>query len=414
MRFRAYTRSSATDARRAWRLNYCGTCKTLGRLYGARTRFLLNHDTVFLAELLTSLAPVEWNAAYRSFNCLTLPTEIPLAMEFAATATIVLSETKLRDHAVDAPGVRWGMLRRLLSPSFRQAAKRLRAWEFPLDRVLEILDTQRDREKNPVGILAEERLHHVAQPTAIATSLFFEHGARLAGSHAAELARIGERFGYLIYLLDAFEDVAKDKRRGDFNPLTAFGLSRDWAKQQCRTVALEIDLALRELGMEPLGLRLRANVAGKLSDTPGLHICTPQARMSWREAIQFSRSMIGTAHRPMAFAGVAAVAFFFPQHAKQADSPEHCLSLGLNLMALGSLFTFANIGTGPQPGPGAGVHAAHAATAAGKTTTGGRGGGCCDSSCCSSCGDCGQAGCCCCECGDCCGSCGECGSCCDC
>ncbi len=31
---------------------YCGTCKTMGERYGQKTRLLLNHDTVFLAELL--------------------------------------------------------------------------------------------------------------------------------------------------------------------------------------------------------------------------------------------------------------------------------------------------------------------------------------------------------------------------
>jgi len=38
------------------RFHYCGTCKTIGRLYGQRSRLLLNHDTVFMAELLTLLS----------------------------------------------------------------------------------------------------------------------------------------------------------------------------------------------------------------------------------------------------------------------------------------------------------------------------------------------------------------------
>jgi uncharacterized protein DUF5685 len=38
------------------RFHYCGTCKTMGRLYGQRSRILLNHDAVFLAELLTLLS----------------------------------------------------------------------------------------------------------------------------------------------------------------------------------------------------------------------------------------------------------------------------------------------------------------------------------------------------------------------
>jgi len=38
--------------RHAPRLPYCGTCKTMGALYGQRSRVFLSHDVVFLAELL--------------------------------------------------------------------------------------------------------------------------------------------------------------------------------------------------------------------------------------------------------------------------------------------------------------------------------------------------------------------------
>ena len=38
--------------KRADRLAYCGSCKTIGAMYGQRVRLLLNHDMVFLGELL--------------------------------------------------------------------------------------------------------------------------------------------------------------------------------------------------------------------------------------------------------------------------------------------------------------------------------------------------------------------------
>ena len=78
--------------RRAARLPYCGTCKSLGTLYGQRTRVLLNHDIVFLAELLLEYAgEPQWDYAYRSYNCFSLPkagTDLPAALEYAATATV--------------------------------------------------------------------------------------------------------------------------------------------------------------------------------------------------------------------------------------------------------------------------------------------------------------------------------------
>ncbi|MGH9764653.1 MAG: DUF5685 family protein, partial [Blastocatellia bacterium] len=85
------------DAKLRRRLHYCGTCKTIGRMYGQKSRFLLNHDTVFLAELLSTLSGdsermQSWNSAYQSYNCLSLPRQdddIPLPLEIAATATLV-------------------------------------------------------------------------------------------------------------------------------------------------------------------------------------------------------------------------------------------------------------------------------------------------------------------------------------
>ena len=88
--------------RRAQRLPYCGTCKTLGSLYGQRSRLLLNHDTVFLAELLMEQSgQPEWGRAYRSFNCLTLPKSegaMPLALQFAATAAVAIAHFHIADH----------------------------------------------------------------------------------------------------------------------------------------------------------------------------------------------------------------------------------------------------------------------------------------------------------------------------
>ena len=96
----------SADEKHFRRLNYCGTCKTLGTVYGQKSRLLLNHDTVFLAEILSALSGEDvkdWQKSYQSFNCLSLPEsgESPAALEFAATVNIILTEFKLADHLAD-------------------------------------------------------------------------------------------------------------------------------------------------------------------------------------------------------------------------------------------------------------------------------------------------------------------------
>src|SRR5260370_41810099 len=97
--------------RGARRLPYCGTCKTLGAVYGHRTRLLLNHDTVFLAELLLAQTPEpEWTGAYKSFNCLALPhrgEKFPVALGFAPAGTVGPAHFTVADHAAAADLGRW-------------------------------------------------------------------------------------------------------------------------------------------------------------------------------------------------------------------------------------------------------------------------------------------------------------------
>ena len=106
------------EERQPRRLHYCGTCQTLGRNYGAASRMLLNHDAVFLGELLTALSPdkPEWTRAFQSYNCFSLPQagETPLSLEFAAAANILLVEFKVADQINDSSKRRWRVARRLL------------------------------------------------------------------------------------------------------------------------------------------------------------------------------------------------------------------------------------------------------------------------------------------------------------
>src|SRR5258707_8940971 len=155
--------------RRAQRLPYCGTCRTLGSLYGQRSRLLLNHDTVFLAELLMELSgQPEWSRAYRSFNCFTLPKSedaMPLVLQFAATAAVTIAHFHIADHHVDSGLLRWRVAARYFSPTYRRAAARLRHWNFPLDEMTGLLATQTAKEARVESIAS------VAEPTATATAM---------------------------------------------------------------------------------------------------------------------------------------------------------------------------------------------------------------------------------------------------
>jgi hypothetical protein len=332
--------NEAVDERRRWRMHYCGTCKTIGRQYGQSSRMLLNHDVAFLAELLTALSAQDiekWDSDYRSWNCMTMPAEaaIPKVLQYSAAVNVLLSDYKIADHEVDSRRRRWVWLRQLFSNSFRKARHELTSLGFPLEESDRILAQQGALEAT------SKDLDTVAEPTAQVTALVFRHGAIVAEipERADDLAAIGHRFGRLIYLLDAWEDFEKDQKTGAFNPLT----SREWATQQIRKEAAEIELP------SDLKHRLQANIANRLATKfPIIHSCSTRMPRGFKERWTGAVKRMRELRTPLwATAAVVAIAFLFPLQARLVRSPRECLSLAMNLMALGGLMA-----TVPLPTPG--------------------------------------------------------------
>jgi hypothetical protein len=361
--------------RRAERLSYCGSCKTIGAIYGQRARLLLNHDMVFLADLLLERSgEPAWTKQHRSFNCMAMPKEHPQALRYAATAAVVLAHFQIEDQVVDSKGWRWKAAKRFFSPAYRKAAAELRGSGFPLDEMTAMLASQGEREARAASI------EDVAEPTAWATETVFSHGA-------AELGSIGRRFGTLIYLLDAWEDRARDGKSGDFNALLAFPQVDGQAEILSLVESVEKDLS------PALAVRLRTNVEERLGMRMRvLHgACRKSVKQRWSSAVAFARSMkekerAGFAKGAAVLATVSVLAFLAPHQIRSAESWRHCFGLVVNLMAVGAIFATVPVPETPPGGPG-------------KTSSGGCG-----------CGNCGS----CCESCDCCEACGDCGSCCDC
>jgi len=287
------------DAKEQRRLQYCGTCKTLGSLYGQRARLLLNHDAVFLGEVLSALEPGGGAApdpSIASKNCLALPARdaagtTPLA--FAAAATVVLAEAKLADHAADSGKLRWRLGQRVYSRSFEEASRRLREQGFPIDAVKDALAGQAEREararEGRFEGSAEELVASLAEPTAFATETFFAHGARVAGRPEAgeALRALGRAFGSLVYRLDALEDGEEDARTGAFNAYRAVfggpeGLSGPDSvaiRQRIWSLGVEICGLVRSLPIPPARAelfadRLRTNLSARLGLSPKQAACS--------------------------------------------------------------------------------------------------------------------------------------------
>ena len=380
---RAKSCGQKPEEKHRYRLHYCGTCKTMGSLYGQRSRLLLNNDAVFFGELLTALAseiePVTtWDKTYQSYNCFALPAaeeQMPLSLQVAATATLVMSEFKVTDQIADGGGKGWKIALRVYSQGFRAASERLRGWGFPVEEMVKAGRQQESREAeavaNPSERSAREWLDYLAEPTAAVTGIVFQHGAATVGSSAAETMReLGFAFGQLVYLLDALEDYEKDATRGEFNALrTAFAVEEALlpdcyvlaTEEHLRQICDSVESALRRLPLAAelsarLVSRLRLNMDRKIGDES----CETNAacattnkptdwKSRWTAAVSLAKTLaqrersaspasLGkTLATPFVFASVLTLALLAPRFALAATSTRECLEFSLNLMALGAM-----------------------------------------------------------------------------
>lgn len=356
------------EQRNERRLHYCGTCKTLGSLYGQKTRLLLNHDTVFLAEILTSFSEEKqsFGRALQSYNCLAKPKspeEMPLALQFAATANVVLAEFKTNDHVEDSRNPAWRGIRKVFDKSFRRAERQLKTWDFPVGELKDLPRLQSEREAEKFNESGAQILFYLAEPTAKATALFFERGAELIGKKnlQTEMRSLGAAFGETVYLLDAFEDYERDLRRGEFNAIrAAFDLKdaklpnsiRREIENLLREKENEIVEILRRLPIEAeksklFAARLHENLSRNFKKSLPVvarKVCQTKPKSlneRFRAAVSRSRELSANSawwQLPFAFAAVLLVAFLMPNQAREAKSWRECSELGFNLMFLGAAF----------------------------------------------------------------------------
>lgn len=451
---RAKTCGMSDEEKHFRRLHYCGTCKTIGSLYGQKARFLLNHDTVFLAEILTSLSDGgnaserlrEWQSAYQSYNCLSLPkqNELPLSLEFAATANLVLTEFKLADKVTDENSRLGKIAQKGFSNNFVEARKKLEAWQISFERVQEILSEQEKAEADSLNSSRSsvpEILNRLSRPTAEATALFFREGARLIGKIGLAdtvVSEIGFAFGKLIYLLDAFEDYEKDFRRRQFNAIRAAfklkeaKLSAEIKRKISQTlyeIENEIAAGIRRLPIAEnrkslFVSRLSQNLRKKLKTTLPVIKTTKKVCVSapakpkksfsdrWkiasRKASELARNY--SWQMPAVFLFVFTFALVAPASAAQvreAKTARECFDLSFNLMFLGVIF--GSVLAFPRAIMSQNLAGENIADKAERKR---REGWCdwCDCECCECCGCCeGCDGCCCCDCDNC-----GCDGCCDC
>lgn len=202
------------EERERYNAVYCGLCHTMGKRYGFLTRFTLNYDFAFLAMLL---APPEETLICKK-RCPAHPLRRKKGcvhfdgLETAADESLILTWHKLRDDVKDK-GFFLGLPSRLLSLIFYRAYRKAAAARPEFDRQVTACLTQLQR-------IEEERSASIDR---VADTFARILAAAAPKSGDADRDRVLEQLlyhvGRWVYLADAWDDLADDRLRGNYNPL---------------------------------------------------------------------------------------------------------------------------------------------------------------------------------------------------
>lgn len=297
-----------------YRMHYCGTCKSIGRLYGQRSRVLLNFDCVFLAELLSLIQEENtenWDAKLSSHSCFAMPDEaaLPLSLQYAADMNLILADMKLKDNLQDdSVKFVWQSAQRLFKKPFNKIQDRLSDWDIDT-RVL--LEHQMEDARREDATGEETDIHKLlawhAAPSAAITAYLFAKGADAVQKPAwrESMSKIGSAFGELVYGLDAWRDVENDELNEEFNlllvdPERSIEASKESAAEWLWQKAESIKAIIQEASFptevkSSLTSRLMLNLATALGDAP--HVCTPQSGIEKATVPTIARTIGGVQKR---------------------------------------------------------------------------------------------------------------------
>ena len=204
------------EQREAYQSAYCGLCHTLGQRHGFWARFTLQYDFTFLAVLLTAGEAEDRHLCRR---CPVHPLRKPRAclsgrqMGAAADQSMILTWYKLCDDVDDhnaVTGLPYRLLRRLFRRAYRRAAKAQPEFDTQVREGLDRL-RQLEEERSPELDRAADAFARILASTSVA----YPEGSPMRRT----LGELLYHLGRWIYLMDAWDDLGEDKKRGRYNPL---------------------------------------------------------------------------------------------------------------------------------------------------------------------------------------------------
>ncbi len=193
-----------------YRSHYCGLCRTLKERYGLMARLTLNYDMTFLVMLLTSLYEPEIHCCERrclAHGCMKQQERTSEIGGYAADMNVLLAWYNCLDDWKDDRNVFKYLLARILE---RKLKKRNISGE-KAETIREFLDE--------LEMMEKENSPDLEVASVIFGNIMGEIFVMKDDLWAKDLYGCGFYLGKFIYILDALDDLEKDRKKGSYNPI---------------------------------------------------------------------------------------------------------------------------------------------------------------------------------------------------
>lgn len=195
------------EAKARYRTAYCGLCRRIGALHGLRGRLTLSYDLTFLDLLLSSLYEGESECVTGSGHCPIHPIRKinwrhSGPTDYCADMSVALHYYNAADKWNDDHSLLGLGFEKLLDSPAQTAAQR---WSRQCNAIRTCLDQLTQLEAD-----GSEDLDAVSGCFGELMAELFDYKQ---DHWSPELRSIGFHLGKFIYLLDAYDDLARDEKR---------------------------------------------------------------------------------------------------------------------------------------------------------------------------------------------------------
>lgn len=198
---------------------YCGVCRELGKRHGTVSRTTLTYDCTFLAVLLTAL--YEENVKEDTCRCVIHPLKKHLYyqnqyIEYAADMNLLLCYYNLLDDWKDEKKLIPFATAKVLHKEFQKVCEQYPRQEQAVRQYMKRLTD-----------CETESVRDIDRAAGLTGELFAEIFVYQEDIWSEILRKLGFYLGKFIYLMDAFDDLEKDQKSGNYNPWLMFDETLD-------------------------------------------------------------------------------------------------------------------------------------------------------------------------------------------